>query len=645
MLARRIHAPVTGELLTTNIMTYDTAGRLLTVKEGEKTTTRTYDSLGRLATYNDGEGCTISYTYDIANNLATITYPGPGNKTVTYTYDQNNRLSTVTDWAGRQTSYEYDLAGRLIKTIRPNGTVRKQIYDAAGQLRYIEERGPASALLWLRALEYDAGGRIAKTHTWPSQTPVTTPAANAGDTAAYDADNRLATWSVGGVAATCTFDDDGNMLSGPSPAPTVLQNLNYTYNAHNQLVGVDAQANLYRYTPDGNLIIADYMRYILDPNAPLSRVLMRIPYANYNYATSLYDDYPAIAHHNYSSATCYIWGANGLEYEITNGIVKTYHPDHLGSTMLLTDSAGAPVDYFEYDSYGTPTYRTGVTDTPFRWHGALGCMTDASGLVYMRARYYNPRLMRFLNQDPIGFEGGMNWYAFVGNNPVERVDPNGLYFNGYSGMQEYISQPGFQFAIYKAEYERFYGPMPPYCPPYPPRVEGAFTMAGGVVGIAAGILALSPPAEVGSGGSSNFFAYAAIAGGIPPTISGARQLWTGERQSINSLGDIVAYETGSPRAGAAVDLAFAIGNPRDLLKAPRSAAAFETFINYADKTQSTYDMFSSGRTLLLGGQTDAVGQINITGQHSTPNNIFPRPPGMTGSVILSVPSPKPPGKG
>jgi hypothetical protein len=53
-------------------------------------------------------------------------------------------------------------------------------------------------------------------------------------------------------------------------------------------------------------------------------------------------------------------------------------------------------------------------------------MTDSTGLVYMRARFYNPRVMRFLNADPIGFAGGMNWYSFVGNNPLGFVDPWGL---------------------------------------------------------------------------------------------------------------------------------------------------------------------------------------------------------------------------
>jgi RHS repeat-associated protein len=52
--------------------------------------------------------------------------------------------------------------------------------------------------------------------------------------------------------------------------------------------------------------------------------------------------------------------------------------------------------------------------------------TDANGLIHMRARYYSVETRRFLNADPIGFAGGLNWYAYVSNNPVNLVDPLGL---------------------------------------------------------------------------------------------------------------------------------------------------------------------------------------------------------------------------
>jgi len=97
----------------------------------------------------------------------------------------------------------------------------------------------------------------------------------------------------------------------------------------------------------------------------------------------------------------------------------------LGSTVAVADVNGNVTDRWDYSSYGTETHTTGNSDTPFRFHGALGCMTDSNGLVYMRARTYNPRTMRFLQADPLGFAAGMNFYAAFNNNPILYVDPDG----------------------------------------------------------------------------------------------------------------------------------------------------------------------------------------------------------------------------
>ena len=58
--------------------------------------------------------------------------------------------------------------------------------------------------------------------------------------------------------------------------------------------------------------------------------------------------------------------------------------------------------------------------------GRYGVQTDPNGLLYMRARYYNPYICRFINPDPIGFAGGLNWYVYADGNPVNYLDPFGL---------------------------------------------------------------------------------------------------------------------------------------------------------------------------------------------------------------------------
>jgi RHS repeat-associated protein len=60
-------------------------------------------------------------------------------------------------------------------------------------------------------------------------------------------------------------------------------------------------------------------------------------------------------------------------------------------------------------------------------NGRFGVRTHANGLLYMRARYYNPYISRFLNPDPSGFAGGLNLYAFAEGNPISNLDPFGLW--------------------------------------------------------------------------------------------------------------------------------------------------------------------------------------------------------------------------
>ena len=56
-----------------------------------------------------------------------------------------------------------------------------------------------------------------------------------------------------------------------------------------------------------------------------------------------------------------------------------------------------------------------------------------TGLYYYRARWYDPEARRFISEDPIGLNGGINLYAYVNNNPLRYVDPSGLWF-GYDDL-------------------------------------------------------------------------------------------------------------------------------------------------------------------------------------------------------------------
>jgi RHS repeat-associated protein len=105
---------------------------------------------------------------------------------------------------------------------------------------------------------------------------------------------------------------------------------------------------------------------------------------------------------------------------------------------LVVDEGGEIVASYDADEFGNPTVvsESGISSSG-RWIGALGYRDEVSetGLYYLRQRYYDPSLGRFLTRDPIGILGGLNLYGYVLNNPVNFVDPNGL--EGYYNVQIY----------------------------------------------------------------------------------------------------------------------------------------------------------------------------------------------------------------
>jgi RHS repeat-associated protein len=104
--------------------------------------------------------------------------------------------------------------------------------------------------------------------------------------------------------------------------------------------------------------------------------------------------------------------------------VRYYHTDALGSVIALSDATGAVKTRYAYDAFGNVAITGEASDNVFQYTGREN---DNTGLYYYRARYYSPELQRFISQDPIRFKGGINWYSYVGNNPLNKRDPRGLY--------------------------------------------------------------------------------------------------------------------------------------------------------------------------------------------------------------------------
>ncbi len=101
-----------------------------------------------------------------------------------------------------------------------------------------------------------------------------------------------------------------------------------------------------------------------------------------------------------------------------------YEVDGLGSITSLSNTAGALAQTYTFDSFGKQTASSGSLTNPF--HYAAREFDGESALYYMRARYFDPTTGRFISEDPIRFAGGMNFYAYVANQPTQSSDPFGL---------------------------------------------------------------------------------------------------------------------------------------------------------------------------------------------------------------------------
>ena len=121
-----------------------------------------------------------------------------------------------------------------------------------------------------------------------------------------------------------------------------------------------------------------------------------------------------------------------------------YAHNHLYSPVALMEAYGEIVERYEYDAYGKMTrydpdftaWSGSEAGNPYYFTGRrLDVLDDGNFIIqYSRNRYYDYKTGRWLNQDPIGYQDGPNLYAYVNSNPVNRVDPRGLYQEtGYDG--------------------------------------------------------------------------------------------------------------------------------------------------------------------------------------------------------------------
>ena len=233
-----------------------------------------------------------------------------------------------------------------------------------------------------------------------------------------------------------SYDPVGNRLSSLGVSP-------YNYNASNQLTSTPSTT--YTYDSNGNTLTSatgsNTTTYAWDFENRLTSVTLPETGGT---VTFKYDPFGRRIYKSSSSGTSVSAydgdnlveetdssGAVVARYEDTQNIdeplamlrsstTSYYHADGLGSITSLSSGGGSIANPYTYDAFGKLTASTGSLVNPFRYTARES--DTETGLYYYRARYYDPNSGKFLNEDPLGFMGGINKYTFVRNRPLNWVD-------------------------------------------------------------------------------------------------------------------------------------------------------------------------------------------------------------------------------
>ncbi len=428
---------------------YDALGRLRSATDGTEPLSFTYDPLGRVLTTATPEGRTLTSTYDPAGNR--IGLQDETGALTRYTYDPRNLLTTLTDPRAGAFTFAYDRLGRRTSLTRPNGTSAAYTYDPASRLSALTHTGPKGPFEAL-GYTYDlASNRTADTRN------------RTGHQYAYDPLDQLiqvqrqehrSRWKV---EEAYSYDPVGNRLTGPHRDTYIYDTANrltrdstsaYAYDANGNLVEqrrlTDGRVTTYTYDVEDRLI------RVVTPSAEVTFQYDPLGRRTEKRVIRWHDEdgdrepdpdeegSPRVIHYLYDQedilATFTDSGREVARYTHGPGIdeplaelrshrTRFYHADSLGTILALTEKHGHPVRDYRYSAFGLPEDHRGDPQ-PYRYTGRE--WDKEVDLYYYRARYYGPRLGRFLTEDPIGFFGGLNFYRYVLNNPLALIDPLGL---------------------------------------------------------------------------------------------------------------------------------------------------------------------------------------------------------------------------
>jgi RHS repeat-associated protein len=325
-------------------------------------TATTLGTISDVTTY-DGFGDPTSYT---ARHSGSPVYAA------SYTRDLLGRISQKTETLGGAThvfDYTYDLAGRLSEVRQDGALVASYAYDANGnRLSRTDTGGTTNAT-------YDAQDRLNQ---------------YGSTTYAHNPNGERQTKTTGAFSTTYQYDGLGNLIGVTLPGGTPIA---YLLDGQERRIGKKVNGTLVQ-----GFLYQDELRPIAELDGA-GAVVSRFVYAT---------------------------GGSVPDYLIKGGVTYRIITDHLGSPRLVLDIAtGQMTQRLDYDAFGNVTLDTHPGFQPFGFAGGL--YDWQTGLVHFGAREYDQETGRWITKDPIGFAGGDgNLYAYVGNEPVNNVDPEGL---------------------------------------------------------------------------------------------------------------------------------------------------------------------------------------------------------------------------
>lgn len=386
-----------------------------------ETITQGYDEAGRRLWMQDQTG-TTNYSYEPTTRwLSSVTYSDQ--RSIQYQYDNQGMRTQMTDPFGIVTVYDYDERSRL-EAVGPavnNWDVTYQ-YKANSLPSGIQLRNGVSSTYEYNELnltsltQTKAGGAAINAFSYEydvhrNQKRKTDNGIN--HTFTYDKLNRINTSTL--FNEDYSYDSRGNRASLSSDKPMNMMGSSYQYDDRNRLtqVSIDNGINVgYRYNRDGLLV-----------ERTENGLTTRYYYDGANMIAEGTVGSGGSAVHKAS----YVRGNQLVARVDANGSKAYYVHNGHGDVVGLTDGAGNVLNQYTYDIWGNPITEQESVPNPFRYSGEF--WDESTQLQYLRARWYDPSMGRFINEDT--YEGDisnpltLNLYTYVANNPLKYKDPTG----------------------------------------------------------------------------------------------------------------------------------------------------------------------------------------------------------------------------